>query len=230
VAKEGADVILLEHDLGVLADGVVAGRRAFANVVKYVLMGTSSNFGNMFSMAGAALVLPFLPMLPIQVLANNLLYDLSELGVPLDRVDAEDTARPHRWDNRYVERYMMTIGPVSSVFDFLTFGLLYHLAEGQEALFQTGWFVESLVTQSLVIFVIRTARPAWRSRPAAPLAWLTLGVVAIALLLPVSPFGPALGLVPLPSTFYALLAAIVVAYLAVVEWVKQRLHASDSRP
>jgi Mg2+-importing ATPase len=230
VAKEAADVILLEHDLAVLADGVAAGRRAFANVVKYVLMGTSSNFGNMFSMAGAALVLPFLPMKPIQVLANNLLYDLSELGVPLDRVDEEDTTRPHRWDNQYVQRYMMTIGPVSSVFDFLTFWILYALAQGHEALFQTGWFVESLVTQTLVIFVIRTARPAWRSRPALPLALLTLGVVAVALVLPWSPLASPLGLVPLPPVFYALLAGIVAAYLAVVEVVKQRLNARSPRP
>jgi Mg2+-importing ATPase len=230
VAKEAADVILLEHDLAVLADGVAAGRRAFANVVKYVLMGTSSNFGNMFSMAGAALVLPFLPMRPIQVLANNLLYDLSELGVPLDRVDHEETARPHRWDNRYVERYMITIGPVSSVFDFITFAVLYRLAGGVEALFQTGWFVESLVTQTLVVFVIRTSRPAWRSRPGKVLTALALGVVAVALVLPYSPLAGPLGLVPLPPVFFAFLAAIVAVYLGVVELVKRRLGTRYPRP
>ena len=230
VAKEAADVILLEHDLAVLADGVAAGRRAFANVVKYVLMGTSSNFGNMFSMAGAALVLPFLPMRPIQVLANNLLYDFSELGVPLDSVDREETARPHRWDNRYVERYMITIGPVSSVFDFITFAVLYRLAGGVEALFQTGWFVESLVTQTLVVFVIRTSRPAWRSRPGKVLTALALGVVAVALLLPYSPLAGPLGLVPLPPVFFAFLAAIVAVYLGVVELVKRRLGTRYPRP
>ena len=147
VAKEAADLILLEHDLGVLRAGVLEGRRTLGNIVKYVLMGTSSNFGNMFSMAGAALVLPFLPMRPIQILVNNFLYDLSEVAIPTDNVDDEFVARPHRWDMRFLRRFMMVIGPVSSVFDFATFYLLYVVLRADQVTFQTGWFVESLATQ-----------------------------------------------------------------------------------
>ena len=166
VAKDAADVLLLEKDLNVLADGVVGGRRIFANTMKYVLMGTSSNFGNMFSAAGASIFLKFLPMLPSQILLNNLLYDTSQLAIPTDNVDPELVAQPTRWDLGFIRRFMLFFGPISSLFDFATFGIMLWVFHAGPALFQTGWFVESLATQTLVIFVIRTRRvPFFRSRP-----------------------------------------------------------------
>jgi Mg2+-importing ATPase len=225
VAREAADLILLEHDLGVLRDGVVEGRRTLGNIMKYILMGTSSNFGNMFSMAGAAVFLPFLPMLPIQILVNNFLYDLSEIPIPTDEVDEAYVARPHRWDIRFVRRFMMTIGPVSSVFDFLTFYLLYRVLHASEAAFHTGWFVESMCTQVLVIFVIRTRGNPFRSRPSGALAVVSLAVVVAALLLPLSPLGPELGFVRPPGIFLGALAAMVAGYLVAVEAVKRWFYA-----
>jgi Mg2+-importing ATPase len=225
VAREAADLILLEHDLGVLRDGVLEGRRTLGNIMKYILMGTSSNFGNMFSMAGAAVFLPFLPMLPIQILVNNFLYDLSEIPIPTDEVDEAYVARPHRWDIRFIRRFMMTIGPVSSLFDFLTFYLLYRVLHASEAAFHTGWFVESMCTQVLVIFVIRTRGNPFRSRPSRALAIVSLAVVAFALLLPLSPLGPELGFVRPPGIFLGALAAMVAAYLVAVEGVKRWFYA-----
>ena len=187
VARAAADLILLEHDLSVVRDAVVCGRSTVQNVSKYVLMGSSSNFGNMFSMAGAALFLPFLPMLPIQILLNNLLYDVSEIAIPFDQVDEEAVAGPVKWDVRFIERFMLVFGPVSSVFDFLTFYVLLYLFGAGEALFQTGWFIESITTQVLVVFAIRTRRPIFRSRPHVFLAAMALGVVAVAIALPLLP-------------------------------------------
>ncbi len=221
VAKEAAALILLEHDLGVLHDGVLEGRRTFANIMKYIMMATSSNFGNMVSMAGAAAVLPFLPMLPVQILLNNLLYDVSELPIPMDDVDAAALARPRRWDMAFVRDFMLAVGPVSSVFDFLTFFLLLHVLHAGEAVFHTGWFVESLATQVLVIFVIRTARSPLRSRPSPWLAATSLGVVATAVVLPLTPAAVPFGFVPLPPSFLALVAILVGAYLLAVERVKR---------
>jgi Mg2+-importing ATPase len=230
VAKEAAALILLEHDLGVLHDGVLEGRRTFGNIMKYIMMATSSNFGNMVSMAGAAAVLPFLPMLPLQILLNNLLYDVSELPIPMDDVDAAYLDRPRKWDMAFVRNFMMAVGPVSSVFDFLTFFVLLRLLGADAALFHTGWFVESLATQVLVIFVIRTQGSPLRSRPSRWLVATSLAVVAIAILLPLSPLGPTLGFVPLPVRFYPVLAALVGAYLvaaeAVKRWFYRRLGAS----
>ena len=168
VAKEAAAIILLRKDLGVLAEGVREGRRTFVNIIKYMMMGTSSNFGNMFSMAGGVLFLPFLPMLPTQILLNNLLYDLSETTIPLDRVDDAMIARPRRWDIDIIRKFMLVFGPLSSVFDFVTFGLLLWVFRADEKLFHTGWFVESLSTQILVIFIIRTVNPL-QDRPAPAL-------------------------------------------------------------
>ena len=165
VARAAADLILLEHDLSVVREAVVHGRGTVQNVSKYVLMGSSSNFGNMFSMAGAALFLPFLPMLPIQILLNNLLYDVSEIAIPFDQVDPEDIAAPVKWDIKLIEQFMLVFGPVSSVFDFLTFYALLHLFGAGEALFQTGWFMDSMTTQVLVVFAIRTRRRFFQSRP-----------------------------------------------------------------
>ena len=221
VAKDAAGLILLEHDLSVVHEAVLEGRRTVQNVTKYILMGSSSNFGNMFSMAGASLFLPFLPMLPTQVLLNNLLYDASEAGIPLDNVDAEALAKPVHWDLHLIQRFMLVLGPVSSLFDFLTFYALLHLFGAGEALFQTGWFVESLATQVLVIFVIRTRRSPWSSRPHPVLAGLTLGAAAIGALLPLTPLGAFFGFVAPPVSFYLFLAAAVVAYLTLVELVKR---------
>ena len=179
VAKDAADVILLEKDLQVLADGVTEGRRIFANTIKYVMMGTSSNFGNMFSAAGGSTFLAFLPMLPGQILLNNLLYDAGQLAIPTDHVDEEQLHRPSHWDIRFIRRFMLVFGPLSSIFDFATFALMLGLFHAGESLFQTGWFVESLATQALIIFVIRTHRiPFFRSRPSIPLTVTSLAVVA----------------------------------------------------
>ncbi|HKF63354.1 MAG TPA: magnesium-translocating P-type ATPase, partial [Dongiaceae bacterium] len=175
VAKDAAAIILLERDLSVLGHGVREGRRTFGNVMKYVMMGTSSNFGNMFSMAGASLILPFLPMLPVQILLNNLLYDLSEMPIPMDEVDPEAMEAPPHWDVGFIRNFMLVLGPVSSLFDFLTFGLLLLVFGAGPALFQTGWFIESLATQVLVIFVIRTRRNPLQSRPSPYLAAAAIG-------------------------------------------------------
>ncbi|NUK02722.1 magnesium-translocating P-type ATPase [Streptomyces lunaelactis] len=218
VAKDAADVILLEKDLDVLADGVVGGRRIFANTIKYVLMGTSSNFGNMFSAAGASLFLGFLPMLPSQILLNNLLYDTSQLAIPTDRVDEAQLRRPSHWDIRFIRRFMIFFGPLSSVFDFATFGVMLWVFHSGPAQFRTGWFVESLATQTLVIFAIRTRRiPFWRSHPSLPLTLAALGVVSVGVLLPATPLAARLGFQPLPLGFFVALVAMVICYLALIE-------------
>jgi P-type Mg2+ transporter len=221
VAKDAADIILLDRDLGVLERGVREGRRTFGNIMKYIMMGTSSNFGNMFSMAGASLILPFLPMLPAQVLLNNMLYDLSEVPIPLDEVDEEMVAEPHHWDIRFVRNFMLALGPVSSIFDFLTFGILLLVFQASEALFQTGWFIESLATQVLVIFVIRTRRNPLLSRPSPLLAATSIAVVVIGILLPYSVVGRWFGFMPLPPVFLLALGAMVVCYLLLAEGVKR---------
>ena len=179
VAQDAADIILLERNLAVLHNGIVEGRKTFGNVLKYLLMGTSSNFGNMFSMAGASLFLPFLPMLPTQILLNNFLYDLAQVTIPTDNVDPAYIRSPQRWDIGIVRNFMLVIGPISSIYDFLTFYVLLSLFRSSEALFHTGWFVESLATQTLVLFVIRTAGSPWSNRPSLPLASTILLVVAV---------------------------------------------------
>ena len=221
VAKQAAAMILLENDLMVLHQGILEGRRTFGNVMKYIMMATSSNFGNMFSMAAATVFLPFRPMLPLQVLLNNLMYDVSEISLPLDEVDAEDLATPKRWSMEFIRNFMLTIGPISSAFDFLTFYLLIRLFNAQESLFRTGWFVESMATQVLVIFVIRTRRNPLRSRPNRWLVLSSLAVVVCAMMLPFTAMAPYLGFAPLPFTYFALLAGILIAYLFSVELGKQ---------
>jgi Mg2+-importing ATPase len=218
VARDAADVVLVTKDLGILADGVSEGRRIFANTMKYVLMGTSSNFGNMFSAAGASLFLSFLPMLPSQILLNNLLYDVSELTIPTDRVDEELLARPSQWDIGFIRRFMAFFGPISSLYDFATFAVLIFVFDASESLFQTGWFVESLTSQTLVIFVIRTRRvPFLRSRPSRPLFLTTLACATIGVVFPFSPAADALGFTALPATLLAAIAVMVATYLALVE-------------
>jgi Mg2+-importing ATPase len=231
VAKDAADVILLEKDLGVLADGVAEGRRIFANTIKYVLMGTSSNFGNMFSAAGASLFLPFLPMLPSQILLNNLLYDTSQLAIPADEVDEEQVRRPAHWDIAFIRRFMICFGPISSLFDFVTFAVMLGVFHADAAQFHTGWFVESLATQTLVIFAIRTRRvPFWRSRPSLPLTLTALGVVALGAALPATPLARVLGFQLLPAGFFAAVAAMVVVYLILVEFAKRIFYRTARAP
>ncbi|MCA1983789.1 magnesium-translocating P-type ATPase [Nocardioides nematodiphilus] len=229
VAKDAADVILLEKDLDVLADGVAEGRRIFANTIKYVLMGTSSNFGNMFSAAGASLFLSFLPMLPSQILLNNLLYDSSQLAISSDRVDEEQLRQPSHWDLAFIRRFMIFFGPLSSVFDFVTFGVMLWIFHAGAVEFRSGWFVESLATQTLVIFAIRTRRiPFFRSHPSLPLAGAAVGVVAIGTALPLTPLAHALGFRPLPTAFFAALAAMVVGYLVLIEVGKHIFYRATS--
>jgi Mg2+-importing ATPase len=232
VAKEAADVLLLEKSLRAIADGVVEGRRIFANTTKYVLMGTSSNFGNMFSAAGASLFLSFLPMLPSQILLNNMLYDCSELTIPTDDVDEELLARPEHWDIGFIRRFMIFFGPISSIYDFLTFGVMLWVFHAHAPLFRSGWFVESLATQSLVVFVIRTRRvPFFRSRPSRPLLVTTITVVLVGLALPYSPFAHALGFQRLPWLFLVILVGMAGTYLALAELGKSFFyrHAASGR-
>jgi P-type Mg2+ transporter len=223
VARDAAEIILLEPGLRVLHAGILAGRRAFGNVMKYLLMGTSSNFGNMLSMAVAALFLPFLPMLPTQILLNNFLYDLAQITIPTDRVDGSWVRTPQRWDLRVIRNFMLIIGPISSAYDFVTFFVLLRVFHAGESLFHTGWFVESLATQTLVLFVIRTAGNPLRSRASWPLTFTTLAVVAVGVALPFTPFAELLGFVPLPVSFFVFLAVMTATYLGIVELVKRRL-------
>ena len=221
VAKAAADMILLREDLNVLHAGVMEGRRTFVNILKYIMMGTSSNFGNMFSMAGATLFLPFLPMLPSQILLNNLLYDVSELPIPMDNVDHAYLTHPRHWDTAFIRNYMWVVGPVSSVFDFLMFFILLKLFGAGEQLFHTGWFIESIATQVLVIFVIRTRGNPFKSRPSIALTITSLAVVIVAAVLPFTPLAAELGFVAPPLLFYVILPAMVLCYLAAVELVKR---------
>ena len=230
VAKDAADMILLRHDLHVLHAGVLEGRRTFGNIMKYIMMGTSSNFGNMFSMAGAALFLPFLPMLPTQILLNNILYDISEVPIPLDKVDAGEIVAPRALDLNFIRNYMLVIGPISSLFDFLTFYVMLVVLQADEKLFQTGWFVESLCTQVLVIFIIRTRGNPLKSRAHPLLAATSLAIVAIAVLLPFTPVGSYFGFVPPPARFYLILGVMVIVYLFAVELAKRAFYRWSAAP
>jgi len=223
VAKEAASMIMLQKDLSVLAEGVREGRRTFVNVMKYIMMGTSSNFGNMFSMAGGVLILPFLPMLPIQILLNNLLYDFSEVAIPTDRVDDEAIAKPGRWNTRLVQKFMLLFGPISSLFDVVTFFVLLRVFHADGSLFHTGWFVESLLTQVLVIFVIRTRHRFFESKPSPLLIASSLGAVAVAVMLPYTQLGAWLHFVPLPLPVMGVLIVITAIYLLVTDAAKRRI-------
>ncbi|HPW21739.1 MAG TPA: magnesium-translocating P-type ATPase [Vicinamibacterales bacterium] len=236
VAKEAADIVLLEKSLLVLEEGIMEGRRVFANIVKYIRMGASSNFGNMFSVVGASYLLPFLPMQPVQILANNLLYDVSQTGIPADTVDQELVAKPLKWNIGNIKRFMVVIGPISSVFDYATFALMWFVfqcsafldpaasaaqREGSARLFQTGWFVESLLTQTLIVHIIRTRRiPLFGSRASTHLTMTTLIIMAIGAWLPYSPFAAALGMVPLPAVYWAWIALFLAAYSALTHRAK----------
>jgi Mg2+-importing ATPase len=227
VAKAAADVILLEPGLAAIHSGVREGRRSFGNISKYVVMGTSSNFGNMFSMAIGSAFLPFLPLLPAQILLNNFLYDLSQLTIPTDNVDTSYVAKPRKWDMAMVQRFMFGLGPVSSVFDFLTFGLMLWVFRAGPELFRAGWFVESLATQTLIIFVIRTAGNPFRSRPSTALLLSVCGSVVAGTLVVLSPLSGALGFEPLPPAFFAALAIMVAGYLVIVQALKRWVYAAS---
>ena len=229
VAREAADFVLLEHDLHALVDGVREGRRTFANTLKYVFIATSANFGNMFSMAGASLFLPFLPLLPKQILLINLITDFPEMTIATDGVDQELVAQPRRWDVRFIRRFMIVFGLVSSVFDYLTFGVLFWLGATMEQ-FRTGWFIESIVSAALIVLVVRTRRPFFKSHPSRLLTLATVAAVIVAILMPHLPFASLLGFRTMPAHFYPIIAAIIFAYVVTAELVKRlfypRLRAS----
>ena len=231
VAKEAADIVLLDKSLSVIADGIVEGRRVFNNTLKYVLMATSSNFGNMFSAAGASLFLGFLPLLPSQVLLNNLLYDLGQMAIPTDRVDDEVLRRPAAWDISFVRKFMLTFGPISSLFDFATFFVMLVILDAGHTEFRTGWFIESLATQTLVVFVIRTRRtPFFRSHPGGFMWVAPIAAASIGAIIPFSPFAKRLGFGGLPLSFFAILVAMTMLYLALVEGAKMLFYARLGRP
>ena len=234
VARSAADIILLEPSLAAISQGVTEGRRTFANTLKYIRMGTSSNFGNMISMAGAALVLPYLPMLPSQILLNNLIYDASQTAIPTDNVDADVQAEPARWDVHAIERFMVVFGPISSIFDYATFGVLLLMlgtSPKNEGSFQAGWFIESLFTQILVVLVIRTrVSPFWRSRPSKQLGAAIVAALVAAVIITLSPLGPALlSFGALPWQFWPLLVVLVAAYLTLIEIVKRIFDGREAR-
>ncbi|MCU0665609.1 MAG: magnesium-translocating P-type ATPase [Candidatus Omnitrophica bacterium] len=221
IAKESADIILLKKSLMVLGDGVIEGRKTFGNILKYIKMGSSSNFGNMFSMVGASIFLPFLPMLPLQILLNNFLYDLSQIAIPSDEVDKEYLLKSRAWNVNYIKRFMVFIGPVSSFFDYITFGTLWFIFHANAAFFQTGWFLESLCTQTLVIHVIRTGKiPFAESRPSQFLIFTSIYIVTIGLILPFIPLGKYFGFVAPAPTYFIALLIIVAGYLFTVQAVK----------
>src|SRR5205809_2047669 len=220
VAKEAADIVLLEKDLGVLVMDVLEGRTTFANTLKYVFMATSANFGNMFSMAGVSLFLPFLPLLPKQILLTNLLTDFPEMTIATDRVDVEMVDYPRRWDIKAIRKFMMTFGLLSSVFDYLTFGLLLLVMKEDQKIFQTGWFLESVISASLIVLVIRSRKPFFKSRPSKFLLMATLLVVILTVILPLTPIGEIFGFTRLSISFLVLIGIIIMAYIITAEMAK----------
>jgi Mg2+-importing ATPase len=221
VAKEAADIVLLEKNLEVLVDGVEEGRRTFANTLKYVFMATSANFGNMFSMAGASLFLPFLPLLPKQILLTNLLTDLPEMAIATDSVDGELVREPRRWDIRFIRKFMVTFGLLSSFFDYLTFGALLWLLNARVEQFRTGWFMESVLSASLIVLVIRTRRSFFVSKPGKPLWIATLLVASGTVILPYLQVAPLFGFIRMPLEFLFVLAGILFLYIAAAETAKK---------
>jgi len=220
VAKEAADIILLTQSLEVLKTGIVAGRKTFTNTMKYVFMATSANFGNMFSMAGASLFLPFLPLLPKQILLTNLLTDFPEMAIATDRVDDIAVAKPPRWDIRFIQRFMIVFGLISSVFDYLTFYVLIFLMNANEKIFQTGWFTESVISATFIVLVIRTRKPFFKSLPGKHLFIATGLIFIFVLILPYMPFSELLGFKVLPIIYYVWMLLIVAAYFVSAELAK----------
>ncbi len=224
VAKETADIVLLEKDLGVLEHGIIEGRKTFANTLKYVFMATSANFGNMFSMAGASLFLPFLPLLPKQVLLTNLFTDLPEMTIATDNVDQINIDKPRRWDIGFIKKFMIVFGIVSSVFDFMTFGVLLYILDASPEEFRTGWFLESIVSATMIVLVIRTRLPFYKSKPGKHLVYATLAVIAMVHVLPYSPIAPLLGFKPLPLSFLVAMWLIVGLYVVGAEYAKKLFY------
>lgn len=225
IAKESSDIILLENDLAVLKNGVVIGRRTFGNILKYIKMTTSSNFGNMFSMLGASAFLPFLPMLPAQLLLQNLLYDVSQISIPWDSVDEEYINKPQQWDTSFLSKFILYIGPISSIFDYATFALMFFFFKANspdhQALFQTGWFVEGLLSQTLIVHLIRTRKvPFIQSWATAPVVALTSLIMAIGIFIPFSPVASMFGMEPLPILYFPFLIIILTAYALLTQVVK----------
>jgi Mg2+-importing ATPase len=225
IAKESADIILLEKNLMVLEEGVIEGRRTFGNITKYIKMAASSNFGNMFSVLGASIFLPFLPMLPIQILVQNLLYDISQTAIPFDEVDKEFSAQPRKWEIGNLARFMFFIGPISSIFDYTTFGVMWFVFAANtpdaQSLFQSGWFVEGLLSQTLIVHIIRTGKiPFVQSRAAPPLLFMTVAIMLIGIYIPFSPMAYAIGLQPLPGVYFVWLVGMLFAYAILTQWVK----------
>ena len=221
MAKDAADIILLERDLGVLVQGVQEGRKTFTNTLKYVFMATSANFGNMFSVAGASLFLPFLPLLPRQILLTNLMTDLPEMTIATDSVDQEAIEKPRCWNIKFIRNFMITFGILSSAFDYLTFGALLFLLHTGTDLFRTGWFIESVISASLVVLVIRSRRPFFRSKPGRYLLSTTLIIVVLALVIPFTPLGVAFGFVEMPLSLVLVMLVIVLLYILAAELAKR---------
>lgn len=226
IAKESADIILLEKDLMVLENGVIEGRRTFGNIIKYVKMTAGSNFGNMFSVMAASAFLPFLPMLPIHLLVQNLLYDMSQTAIPFDRMDDDYLSRPRRWDASDLSRFMIYTGPISSIFDITTYLLMWHVfgcsSPGAQSLFQSGWFVEGLLSQTLIVHMIRTKKiPFIQSRASWPVMCMTLAIMAAGIIIPFTRFGSCIGLTPLPLSYFPWLAATLIAYCVLTQVVKE---------
>jgi Mg2+-importing ATPase len=221
VAKEAADIVLLEKDLGVLVQGVREGRLTFANTLKYVFMATSANFGNMFSMAGVSLFLPFLPLLPKQILLTNLMTDFPEMTIATDSVDNEMVEQPRRWDIRFIRSFMITFGILSSVFDYLTFGALLLIMHATTEQFRTGWFLESVISASVIVLVVRSRRPFFKSKPGKYLLMATLLVVGVTLMVPFTPLGEVFGFCPLPGSFMLVMGIIVIVYVFAAEMAKK---------
>ena len=221
VAKEAADIVLLDQDLDVLTEGIIIGRKTFTNTMKYIFMATSANFGNMFSMAGASLFLTFLPLLPKQILLTNLLTDFPEMAIATDRVDAASIEKPHHWDIRFIQRFMLIFGVLSSVFDYLTFGVLLYVMRAGEKVFQTGWFVESVISATLIVLVVRTRLPFLKSLPGKYLSLATIFIVLTVLALPLIPAARVFGFTRLPISYYGWMFLIIAAYIASAEILKQ---------
>jgi Mg2+-importing ATPase len=225
VAKESAEIILLEKSLMVLGEGVLEGRKVFSNIIKYIRMGASSNFGNMFSVLGASAFLPYLPMLPMQILTNNLLYDFSQVPIPTDNVDKEQIAKPRPWSMSEIARFILFIGPISSIFDYTTYFVMLYIFNcwdpGRAPLFQTGWFVESLMTQTLIIHVIRTNKiPFLQSMPSVPLILTSAIIMGVGILLPHSGLASSLGFVELPTLYWPILLLTLLCYIFLTQAIK----------
>src|SRR5450432_2627853 len=229
VAKEAADIVLLDQDLDVLSEGIIIGRKTFTYTLKYMFMATSANFGNMFSMAGASVFLSFLPLLPKQILLTNLLTDLPEMTIATDKVDAINIARPRRWDIAFIKKFMIVFGLLSSVFDYCTFGVLIFMLKANEKTFQTGWFIESVVSASLIVLVMRTRLPFFESTPSKPLLITTLLTIICVIIIPYTALGPLLGFVQLPLYCYAWIAGIITVYIISAELTKKWFYKKDRK-